>query len=468
MKKLLAVLMVLCIVLGLAACTKPVDPKDTTAANEKPYKGKTIEIWGHSSDTYKDIENKMTGVGNYIWMIRAAIDEWAYENECTVVYKQGYDANAFMAAVNQGAHPDLVYLSWNQWPMPAAIGATQALPDDVAKDLAEMCGENWLAVSNFKGKPQGLTYPWTGNYMMYYDKTVFENYGLKTPKELFMEDNWNFETFIKACKDVTKDTNGDGKVDTVGFAATGLREWVPTVVTDPQTGKLSSYVTTELGMDILNLQYTLYTLDKSCVTSGSPQKDGNPQVVMAIQDCEPYNYKHMFTMRGDHEIEVVPAPIHKKGDTEWTTMYTRAGLYLSSGSDDVEASCDLLKFLCRVGMRYMADLSVGLYKCDFEGIKGTSPYSKIWKEKFDAGCQERVTELAALGDRYDQTYQDKMYAHLLAGRAITYELYEGFNEWTFLGGTEGHGRKLPPASSAVLIEDMLQKQIEKYNSLYMY
>lgn len=51
------------------------------------------------------------------------------------------------------------------------------------------------------------------NLLIYYNKDMFDKYKVAYPK-----DDWTFSDFLKTAQDITKDTNGDGKTDTYGFA----------------------------------------------------------------------------------------------------------------------------------------------------------------------------------------------------------------------------------------------------------
>lgn len=50
-----------------------------------------------------------------------------------------------------------------------------------------------------------------------YNKTLFEEKGIKTPKEYFDEDNWTWDTFKEVCMEMTDDTDHDGENDVYGF-----------------------------------------------------------------------------------------------------------------------------------------------------------------------------------------------------------------------------------------------------------
>jgi multiple sugar transport system substrate-binding protein len=57
---------------------------------------------------------------------------------------------------------------------------------------------------------------WT-TYLMYFNKTLFEEAGLETPDVLYERGEWNRETFLNAVRKLSKDTNGDGEIDQYGW-----------------------------------------------------------------------------------------------------------------------------------------------------------------------------------------------------------------------------------------------------------
>ena len=200
MKKLIALFLILCMVVGLVACGKtdtgasnptagnnPTTGNNSTGSNSggdhniiqgdatvgagivntsitnnndliKPdvYGGKTLQIYGFSSAAFEDIEEM--GMGSFIWMMRAAIDEWAYLNNVTIVYEGDYDQNTLLGAINSGAKPDLL-LHCDRFPACANVGIVRALTDEEYNQLAETCGTKFLDMLNYKGKSHGVNYP---------------------------------------------------------------------------------------------------------------------------------------------------------------------------------------------------------------------------------------------------------------------------------------------------------------------
>lgn len=58
---------------------------------------------------------------------------------------------------------------------------------------------------------------------IYYNLDLFKKYNLPDPHQLVKDGKWNWSEFEKLAKEATKDTNGDGKVDTWGLS--GWDNW---------------------------------------------------------------------------------------------------------------------------------------------------------------------------------------------------------------------------------------------------
>jgi len=72
---------------------------------------------------------------------------------------------------------------------------------------------------NYKGHQLGLAYD-NPTHILYYNKTLFDEAGLDYPDE-----NWRWdEQVLDAAKRLTKDTNGDGKIDQYGIVSP-ITQW---------------------------------------------------------------------------------------------------------------------------------------------------------------------------------------------------------------------------------------------------
>ncbi len=510
MKKLLALLLVLCMVVGLIACGKPAEnpaggttgnsannnnneendePRETVALREdvsdmgadvgldttkvpdsndefinpEKFAGKSIQIYGCDSIVFDDIENM--GKGSFLWMMRAAIDEWATLNQVEVTYDGGLNTNDILAAINSGDKPDLM-LEVLEAPLYFYTGITRGFTEDEYKQLADIAGARYLDVLKYKGECHGMMFPWSGNSFCYYNRTMFENYGVKSPKEYFMEDNWNWDTFEDCMESVTKDKNGNGKIDgedTYGCSSIVYFGLGCGVEEDPETGKLTGMIgTSEQYKRYLEMRYrgvneTLSVLPGSTIQTCKIAT--TPRPAMYTGDCEWYNFEHLYEeiVNGDI-IEVVPVPAFSPETA--TTGYTTQYMSIMSSCDEPEAVMSLISYMLKVGMRYMSDFSVGLYECTYEGMRGASEYSKAWKENFADICADRREAFAEIED-WDQECYEKTVKEIFSRTPKGGRRYPGDNN-TEAGDTSA----MPPASAIPLLAAAQEGWIAKYNSLY--
>ena len=501
MKKLIALLLVLCMVFGLVACAKPDSGKDstggTTAGNSskpttgatvgnhdiiqgdatlangivnpeiknnddliKPdvYGGKTLQLYGFSSAAFEDIEEM--GMGSFIWMMRAAVDEWATLNNVTIVYEGDYDQNTMLGAINSGAKPDLL-LHGDKFPISANVGIVRALTDEEYNQLAETCGTKFLDMLNYKGKSYGFNYPWSGNCLFYYNKTMFEEYGVKTPKEYYMEGNWTWDTMEKCWEEITKDLDGDGKKDTYGSGQYGSLVFPYTLKEDDNGRLIGLMGTSEEYGRMMEIEYKGKHETGALGQYMDCTVATNPRPGTHVGDAEWYNYAHLNqTLVNGDVIETIMIPYPSADTTERNIQFTQAFMSILTSCDEPEATLDLMTYILRVGMRYMDEFSLGLFQCNYEGMRGASEYSAGWKENFAYVIEERVAEFEAIED-WDQEMYEKMVADIFAAKGFIGRSYAGYS--VSLSKDEG---ALPPASKRPLLVAAQQAAVDKYNNLY--
>ena len=446
---------------GIAGVSKDiVDNNDLI--NPEKFGGKTIQIYGYNSATYEDLDNM--GKGTFIWMVRAAVDEWAYLNNVTIDYVGGYDQSVILGDINAGGKPDLL-LYCNKFPLPALTNITSPFTQEEYDALAKTTGTYYLDMLKYKGQSYGVQSPWSGGTLCYYNRTAFEEAGVKSPGEYFMEDNWTWDTFEECITDITQDTDGDGTIDLYG---SGTTFWlIPHIYVRRlnDDGKLESLIrNSDSYMRFLEIYYRSCKETKSTGKYATAYIATTPRPATSFGDAEWYNYEHLNRelVNGDR-IEVVPLPKYTSDSGQYyghTTVYTA----IMSSCDEREATCALINYMLRVGMRYISDFSLGLYKCNYEGIRGASPYSFGWKKQFEQVVADRQAAFDELGDFWDQELYQKMQDAVL-GADHHYISYE-------FPGQDGNGvfnnesNQMPPASSMPIIATREEAWIQTYNDLY--
>jgi len=446
---------------GIASTSKDITDNNDLINPEK-FSGKKLQIYGYSSASYEDLDNM--GKGSFIWMVRAAADEWAHLNGVELDYVAGYDQNVILGDIHAGGKPDLL-LYCNKFPLPALTGITRAFTQEEYDALSKTVGSYYLDMCNYKGESYGVVVPWSGGSMCYYNKTVFENAGVKSPGEYFMEDNWNWDTFEECITDITQDTDGDGVIDIYGSGCTMF------LIPQPMFRKLNSDGRLESTMrDSEEFMRYLEIYYRSCVETKATGKYAaayiatTPRPAISIGDGEWYNFEHMNQelVNGDI-IEAIPAP---KFTNDADQYYQHTIVYSSmlSSCDEPEATVSLINYILRVGMRYISDFSLGLYKCNYEGIRGASPYSFGWKKQFEQVVADREAKFAEMSDVWDQELYQKTQDAVL--NAEQHYIGMSFPKQDGDGSYNNEASKMPPASSLPIIATREEAWMQIYNDLY--
>lgn len=125
-----------------------------------------------------------------------------------------------------GVAPDIMQLAYDQLPSFAARDTLHPLDQLMERDnfpVDEMFPEV-LPALRYKGSFYGLPRGWT-TFALYYNKDMFREAGVPFPRE-----GWTWDDFLTACKKVTRDTDGDGRLDQFGcdapVQADGIAYWI--------------------------------------------------------------------------------------------------------------------------------------------------------------------------------------------------------------------------------------------------
>lgn len=513
MKKLFALLLALCLLFSLAACKKPADTTGDTGTgnvannneedtewtyihventgnfqkeelvtgtglnavsteilnnddliNPDKFAGKKIQIYGYDSDIYEDIDNadRLT----FIWMVRAAVDEWAALNKVEVEYVGGYDQSVILSDINAGGRPDLL-LYCNQFPLPALSGITRAFTQEEYDELAKTTGKYYLDMLNYKGESYGVQCPWSGGTLCYYNETQYEKFGVKSPGDYFMEDNWNWDTYEKAITEITKDIDGDGVIDLYG---SGTTFWlIPHIYVRElgEDGKLRSLISdSEEYLRFCEIYYKSSQETKSTGKYNTCYIATSPRPATSFGDAEWYNYQHLYRELANGDIiKVVPLPKFTNDSDGYyghTTVYSS----IMTSCDEPEATLSLINYTMRVGMRYISDYSLGLYKCNYEGIRGASKFAHDWKERFAEEVADRKAGFEEATE-WDQELYEKMQDFVLnceqhfCGRS-----YPDSDDNNGGGVYNNETSKLPPESAIPIVAAREEAWMQVYNEKY--
>lgn len=243
-KKFLAMAMALICTVSLAACGGDSDTKqgdgstentgnqgDTgedgnAGENEGGEEGKsalpdTLEnpnlviVWDTTEEIWNNTLQEDPGAFNLVWSTKAAFEE-KYGGTVEVIgVGWGEQMDTVISKVNAGEVCDLAQAHDQNFPIYGAKNIMQDISQYI--DLSD--GFWYDSVTNaftYGGKPYAAGADATP-VVIAYNKTLFEQSGVKTPMEYFKEGNWTWDTFREVALAMTGDTDGDGANDIYGF-----------------------------------------------------------------------------------------------------------------------------------------------------------------------------------------------------------------------------------------------------------
>ena len=120
-----------------------------------------------------------------------------------------------------GTEPDVFMIPAGEFDTIASLGVLKKL-NGLAEQDDGFQPEDYYQGAYESGKIRGIQYalPYESvPTLMFVNKTLLEREGISIP-----EDNWSWEEFLSVCRQVTKDTDGDGSIDQYGCYDYGWKE----------------------------------------------------------------------------------------------------------------------------------------------------------------------------------------------------------------------------------------------------
>ncbi|MGQ9456395.1 MAG: ABC transporter substrate-binding protein [Armatimonadota bacterium] len=125
-----------------------------------------------------------------------------------------------------GVAPDIMQMAYDQLPSFAERNTLEPLDRLIKRDrfpVDEMFTQ-LIPALKYKGKFYGLPRGWT-TFVLYYNRDMFREARVPFPRE-----GWTWDDFLYACKKITRDTDGDGRIDQFGCDAPtqpdGIAFWI--------------------------------------------------------------------------------------------------------------------------------------------------------------------------------------------------------------------------------------------------
>ena len=466
-RTLFSLALVVAVILTLFGCSSG-SPNSQDGAGNSKWKGQNIEVatWLDLDFTEDEDQNKDSHY--YRALIHHALDEFCKANGCTWSQLVTRDTSVLASAVAAKESPTL-YFGYMQYPSIAAQNILQPI-SSYHDQITKKYGDQWIDLSEYQGEYYSVYLPWNEYYMVAYDRDFFEEQGIKTPRTYFEEGNWNFDTFEQVAKEVSRDTNGDGKKDTLGFASYQFSRLFMNSIKREANGKLSIVLDTPRNRAAAQIMNDLYTAGALAI-GNTDSLEGKDVVmnykVVDIYDLQGGNAMGMNVMnKNKHWLEMVPLPKWKADDTEYTQELNFYQLGVFSGAD-LELGMAVMDYILEAGVVCEMKMNSG-YKFDYPGLRGTTEESKAYLE-YLAQRNERDKKNATANPYYDAEYLASLREYMQGQKkriSYSYPVPGLTNDFTANANEYSCMWELPPATSIATVQAKLELLAKQYNEQY--
>lgn len=342
MKKFLTLLLGILMVFSLAACSKEANdpPKDENPVSDtKEEVTLKISMWGDESRKER-----------YLTML----EPFCAENNCKVeieliALSEYYTKLA--AQFGAGTAPDVIWVADGNDATFIQAGRVADLYDTLSSDPGYDLGdfyESAIYQTDYKdeGKIYGVPFSF-GARPIYYNKTLFENAGLKTPREYFEEGAWTYDVMFDLAREIYKyDSTKIGlKLWCVGQTENILQmfaDMLPAYGASILSADSTEFTwNSEGGIEVFNKVFNAMK-DGSHAQPGDDIAFVSGNVAMAR---ETYSYMSMLANETlDFEWDIVPQPVGPLGDA--APLYTGYAFWtVNDDSANKQLAMDLVKFV---------------------------------------------------------------------------------------------------------------------------
>ncbi len=335
MKKILALFLVTCLILcgcgapaSPAPGADPTDSKGTTPANQPDAtnaasaipdtleNGDLVIVWNTTEEAWKQRQAEDPNAFDLVWSTKPLFEE-KYGGKVTVIgVGWGEQASTIISMVNSGEVCDLGEAHDQNFPIYGAKNIVQ----DVSK-YVDLNDGFWNDATTNAFTYGGVPYAMgagAGPVVISYNKTLFKQFGVKTPREYFEEGNWTWDTFRDVALAMTGDTNGDGENDIYGFgwwdsfyvqmlASNGISH------INYSGDKVTSNYQTAAATEAFEFLQNGYLTDKFIMKPDGDSFISAFKGGSLAMTCE-YGFAAITAYECDYEIDWAPLPIGPSGE----------------------------------------------------------------------------------------------------------------------------------------------------------
>jgi len=243
--------------------------------------------------------------------------------------------------------PDASIIS-SMWFVPAAAkGLLEDLGPYVARDKDFDISDFYPQVVEGWGKYKGKLYAIPAGVdvcAMYYNKTMFDKYGVPYPDE-----SWDWDRYLAAARKLTRDTDGDGRIDQWGTTQNWWQSYVwangGDIISKDKRRCLLDRPEAVRGLqwmaDLRNKHHVAPTAKEMAdITTVKLFTNGQTGMYFSGSWAVPLYFER--DIKGAFEYDVAPVP---KGPVCRATFYGGASYAVLRGSKHKDLAWELVKFM---------------------------------------------------------------------------------------------------------------------------
>lgn len=303
-----------------AASTKESEMKEVSTLPEKLDNPDITILWHTPKEFYDTNKEKDPNSFDAVWSVIPEFEK-KYGGKVTVkAVGWGEMKDTLINMVNAGESCDLAQAHDQNFP----IYPVKKLIQPISKYI-DVNDEFW-----YDGITNAFTYGGesyaVGNdatpILLYYNKTLFESNGVKSPGEYYAEGNWTWDTFKEAAINMTGDTDGDSKNDQFGFGwwdgdySVFMNTNGTTIMNYKADGTIGTNYNTENAKEAIQFIQDAYLKDKYIDVSKKGdyfmKEFKNGKLAMSLE----YGFNGYNTYACDYEVDFVPLPVGPKGEKD--------------------------------------------------------------------------------------------------------------------------------------------------------
>ena len=331
-----------------------------------------------------------------------------------------------LANMRAGTAPDVFQGCCTFFPIWAQEGFTLDLRPFVKADLDQETIDDWdpaqyRSFFTSDGQQYGLP-KYHGALALYYNKDLFDEYGVKYPDE-----TWDYDDYLVAMKGLTHDRDGDGRTDLWGSMVdiswdriqVHINGWGGHIVDpdDPTTCQLADPEAKAAMEWIRERMWDDEVMATFLDVQNRSTRDAFIAGQIAMVEDGSWALKEILS-GSDFRVGVAPFPA---GPVRRATLATTDGYGIYSGTKHPEAAWELVKFLIS------NDYGLAMAKANFlQPAKASlvDEWAGYIREEFPQKAKE--VDIAAFADGHIKGYSvtAEIFPNMVDAKRIAYEVWD--------------------------------------------